>query len=299
MADTTSIISRVKFGTAGWSFPDWEGIVYPRGLAGERLSYVADYLDVVEINTTFYRPPNPRQAQGWLKQAENKPDFVFCAKLWQKFTHERGPVEPMDARTFMDGIEPLIEAGRFGALVLQFPWSFRRTEENILHIERLHDAFERLPQAVEVRHASWDHPEFIDFLQKRRIAFINIDQPPIRDTLRPTTHVTAPFSYVRLHGRNKQDWFRENAGRDDRYNYCYSFEELGEWISRINSLAAESETLFVIANNHFKGQAFANAIELKHYFTGGAVSVPPPMFDIYPQLNKIASNPPVQFNLFS
>ena len=291
--------NRVKFGTAGWSFPDWEGIVYPRGIAGDRLSYVTEYLDTVEINTTFYRTPNPRQTQGWLKQVENRPNFVFCAKLWQKFTHERGPIEPLDARTFMDGIQPLVEAGRFGTLVLQFPWSFRRTEENILHIERLHDAFERLPQAIEVRHASWDDPEFLDFLRKRRIAFINIDQPPIRDTLRPTTHVTAPFSYVRLHGRNKLDWFRENADRDDRYNYCYSPEELAEWLNRINILTGDSETLYVIANNHFRGQAFANAIELKQLYTGGAVSVPPHMFDTYPQLARIASNPPMQFNLFS
>jgi len=289
----------MKFGTAGWSYPDWEGVVYPRGITGDRLGYVARYLDVVEINTTFYRPPTPRQAQGWVRQVEDCPGFVFTAKLWQKFTHERGPVELLDVRTFIDGIEPLVEAGRLAALVFQFPWSFRKTEQNLLHIERLQGAFEKLPQAIEVRHASWDDPEFMDFLRKRRIAFINIDQPAIRDTLRPTNHVTAPFSYVRLHGRNERDWFRDNAGRDDRYNYLYSAEELGEWHDRVGKLAHESEAVYIITNNHFRGQALANAIELKHLSSGSPMSIPQPMFDFYPHLMQIASNPPPQLNLFS
>ncbi len=298
MADSSSF-QKAKFGVAGWSFRDWEGVVYPRGIAGDRLSYIARYVDMVEINTTFYRPPNFRQAQGWLRQVESCPGFTFSAKLWQRFTHERGPVEPLDVRTFIDGFEPLVEAGKFATLVFQFPWSFRRTEQSMLHIERLHGAFERFPQAIEVRHASWNNPEFMDFLRKHRIAFINIDQPAIRDTLRPTDHVTAPFSYVRLHGRNERDWFRDDAGRDDRYNYLYSTEELDQWNDRIKKLADQSESVYVIANNHFRGQALANAIELKHISSGIDVSVPEPMFDAYPHLTRFASNPPAQFNLFA
>ena len=287
------------FGTAGWSFPDWEGIVYPRATIGDRLGFLAEFVDVVEINTTFYRPPTARQAEGWLRQVENHPNIVFTAKLWQKFTHERGPVEPMDVRNFLDGIEPLVDAKKFAALVLQFPWSFRHTEQNLLHVERLHDAFGRLPTAIEVRHASWDNDEFLELLQKHSISFINVDQPRIRDNLRPTAHATAPISYVRLHGRNTRDWFRENAGRDDRYNYCYSADELKEWVEKISQLADQSESVYVIANNHFRGQALANAIELKHLFLNTNVAVPQPMFDAYPNLIKIATEPPTQFNLFA
>jgi len=260
---------------------------------------MARYIDMVEINTTFYRPPSPRQAESWLRQVRQYPDFKFSVKLWQKFTHEREPVEPMEAGNFMDGIGPILESGRLAALVFQFPWSFRRSEQNLLHLERLHEAFIRAPQAVEVRHASWNAPDFLDFLRKRRMAFVNIDQPPIRDTLRPTAHVTAPFSYVRLHGRNGRDWFRDDAGRDDRYNYCYSTDELAEWSGRILELGKNSEAVYVIANNHFRGQAVANALELKHLCTGEPVEAPPAMFDAFPRLSRIAKNPPAQINLFA
>ncbi len=260
---------------------------------------MAPYLDMVEVNTTFYRPPSPKQAEGWLRQVARYPEFKFSVKLWQKFTHEREPAEPMDISHFMDGIGPLMESGRLATLLFQFPWSFRNGERNMMHLERLHEAFSRAPQAVEVRHASWNDPEFLDFLQKRRIAFVNIDQPPIRDTLRPTAHVTAPFSYVRLHGRNSRDWFRDDAGRDDRYNYYYSSQELAEWMERIGQLEKESEAVYVIANNHFRGQAAANVIELRHYYTGEPVEVPPPMFDAFPRISRFAKNPPAQINLFA
>ena len=295
----TSIKKKIRFGTAGWSFKDWEGVVYPRSMVGERLKHIAGFVDMVEINTSFYRPPNHRQAQGWLKQVEDHPDFKFSAKLWQKFTHERGPIEPLDVRNFIDGIEPLYEAGRFAALVFQFPWSFRKTEQNLLHIERLKHAFEKFPIAVEVRHASWNDPEFIEFLKERNIAFINIDQPAIRDTLRPTEHTTSDFSYVRLHGRNEEDWFRDDAGRNERYNYFYSLDELGEWIGRAKKMAKETDALYVVANNHFQGQAIANAIEMKYLTQGTPMKVPEEMFDKFPDLINIASNPPDQMNLFA
>lgn len=254
---------------------------------------------MVEINTSFYRPPNAKQAEGWLKQVERRPDFLFSAKLWQKFTHERGPIEPVEARTFMDGLEPIFEQKKLAALIFQFPWSFRNTEQNLLHIERLYHTFKKYPIAIEIRHSSWNNPAFIDFIGERKIAFINIDQPNVSESLRPTVHVTAPFAYTRLHGRNTEDWFREDAGRDDRYNYLYSRNELLEWMDRIKIMAKTAGAVYIIANNHFRGQALANVIEMKNMLLGEPVMVPESMHDHFPQLVHIASNPPSQLNLFS
>jgi len=297
MTNTTSL-SRVKIGTAGWSFPDWEGYVYPRGFTGDRLTYLMDFINLIEINTTFYSPADPRSAEGWAKRAVEHPPFIFTAKLLQDFTHERGPIEPVKVRDFMDGIAPLVEAKVFGALLMQFPWSFRQSDKNLLHLERLRDTFGSLSLAVEVRHASWDNPEFLGFLRERGIAFVNLDQPLMADSLRPSAHKTAAFVYVRMHGRNEKDWFRKEASRDERYNYLYPRSALESWVPRLKQLEKGAEIIFIVMNNHYKGQALSNAIELKHLYWGDKVMIPEQLFDPYPQMASIASNPPAQIELF-
>lgn len=289
---------KVLFGTAGWSYPDWNGFVYPKGFSGGRLGFMIDFVDLIEINTSFYRPVDPRSSEIWAKRALNKPGFVFTAKLWQKFTHERGAIEPLDVRTFLDGLAPLIEADVFDALLMQFPWSFRRSEKNMMHLERLKKAFGKIPLAVEVRHVSWNDPQTLDFLKERDMAFVNLDQPMTGDNLKPSSHVTAPFAYVRMHGRNERDWFRNDAERDDRYNYLYETSELMPWTDRLKEMEEKAGKIYVVMNNHFKGQALANSIELKHLYTGSKQTVPDPMFAPYPRIASIAQNPPAQIELF-
>jgi uncharacterized protein YecE (DUF72 family) len=283
-------MARILFGTAGWSYEDWEGIVYPRprGRGFRPLSYLAGFVDCVEVNSTFYRPVPSSMAAGWIRQVAAFPAFLFAVKLHQAFTHEGRRIEPAAVEAFRRGLEPLAAAGRLAAILIQFPWSFAFGEAALAYLDSLLRAFEDYPLAVELRQAGWDDARALALLRGRRAAFVNIDQPLIGRSLGPTALATRPdFSYVRLHGRNAKDWFRPGAGRDARYDYLYARDELADWVRRIKDLAAASESVYVITNNHYRGQALANALQIKNLMTGQKLDVPPGLLRQYPVLEEI------------
>ncbi|MDD8020307.1 MAG: DUF72 domain-containing protein [Acidobacteriota bacterium] len=280
-------------GTAGWSYEDWEGIVYPavKGRGFHPLSYLASLIDLVEINSTFYRPASVSMACSWLRHVQNYPDFLFTVKLLQIFTHQRENIPAQIADDFKRGIAPLAASQRLAAILIQFPWSFINSSENRAYLQKLLALFSDFPLALEVRHSSWDRPEFYEFLRDRKVAYGNIDQPIFQSSIKPSAIVTNPdFSYVRLHGRNYEDWFKQGAGRDERYNYLYSSEELEDWAGRIKKLAEGSNRVLVITNNHYRGQALANALQLKNKLTGEKFNIPAAMLEKYPVLRELAEN---------
>lgn len=277
-------------GTAGWSYKDWEGIVYPaKKRAGfHALYFLGQYINMVEINSTFYRPPVLRICLSWVRKVEGFPDFLFAVKLHQVFTHIRKDFSQKEADEFKFGIEPLVSSGRLAAILLQFPWSFRNTISNLNYLISLFESFSGYPLALEVRHGSWAEPRFYEVLAEHHVCFVNIDQPLINNSIEPSAVVTHPtFSYVRLHGRNYKDWFREGAGRDARYNYLYSKGELEDWVTRIKSLGTKSENVFVITNNHYRGQAMANALQIKNLISGEKLEVPDTLLKEYPVLKQL------------
>lgn len=278
---------RIYCGVAGWSYPDWEGIVYPRPKPKkfDPLVYLAEFVDVIEINSTFYHPGPAKNAQSWARRLAGKQEFRFTLKLWQRFTHEREPFGIEEINAARTAPDILMEAGLLGAALLQFPWSFRNNEEDRQWLFKVADAFKGLPLAMEVRHASWDKPEFNEALRERGIALVNLDQPLIGESLKPSAAVTAPFAYVRLHGRNYKNWFKEDAGRDDRYDYLYPEQELLPWKDRVEKMAAQSREVYVVANNHYKGQAVANALQMKKIL-GKSVAAPPLLAAMYPGLES-------------
>jgi len=287
-----STAGNLYIGTSGWSYPDWEGIVYPRERTARRtpLTYLARFLNAVEINTSFYRPPSPRMAEGWLRQTAEIPDFRFTAKLWQRFTHERAtPWTAQEAGWVADGLKPLREAGRLGALLLQFPWSFRATPENGDWLARVGETFAEFPCVVEVRHASWDTPEHVDWLKRHALSFCNVDQPPAKSGIGRTAHRTGPVGYFRFHGRNSAAWFNRDAGPNERYNYLYNEEELAPWAASIADAARAPGEVFVMANNHYKGQAVVNALQIKARLTGRNVAAPAALIEAYPVLRAVAA----------
>ena len=194
----------------------------------------------------------------------------------------------MTKRTFAKGIDPLAEAGKLGALLLQFPWSFKNTDEERAYLIKLIDRFKDYPLIIEVRHASWNTPAIYEELEKREVGICNIDQPIFKKSIRPSALTTSTLGYVRLHGRNYQNWFREKAVRDERYNYLYSLDELEPWIVRIREVGKQSKETYVISNNHFLGKAVVNALEIKSTLEGKRVRAPLPLFQKYPQLEDSA-----------
>lgn len=208
-------VSPIRVGVAGWDYRDWKGVVYPkpRPRGFDPIRYLAAYLDLIEINSTFYRPPRPEVAARWAEWVEGLDDFRFTAKLWRRFTHERKKAWTIaEVRKLRDGFDPLYEAGRLEAVLIQFPWSFKNVEASREWLSDLVGAFRKYPLVVEVRHESWNQAEFYAWLGERGVGFVNIDQPLFSKSIRPSARSTSRMGYIRVHGRNYQDWWRKDAG---------------------------------------------------------------------------------------
>jgi len=291
----------IRIGTAGWSYKDWDGVFYPPAVQRKKvhaLEYLAHFFDVVEINTSFYGHLKPELVKLWVRKVAFNPNFVFTAKLHQSFTHSPLAVmEPTSAASIRptdedeakarEGLDALAGEGKLGALLIQFPVSFKNTNLNREYLERLLRQFIEYPRVVEVRHESWNNEETLASFRRGDVAFCNIDQPTIGQSLAPTEHVTSKLGYVRLHGRNYKDWFNSDD-RNDRYNYLYSENELGAWKEKIETVASKARTTYVITNNHYEARAGANALELKSMLSGKRVKAPPELLETYPELKKFA-----------
>ena len=279
----------IRVGPAGWSYKDWEGIVYPlkKGSKFDPLVYLTGFFDTIELNNTFYRPPTPQMSKSWAKRIQSNPRFKFTAKLWRNFTHERESLTEADEGAFKAGLMPLMENHRLGALLLQFPYSFHNSDDNRAYLKTLADKFREYPLVLEVRHASWDRASAYQFLQENQIGFCNIDQPQVSYSIGATKKVTSPVGYLRLHGRNVKEWFREGAGRDARYDYLYNEFELFELAERVRQIAKEAEETYVITNNHYHGKAVCNALEIKAKLGEKNLKIPEVLLPHYPQLQEI------------
>ena len=305
-AETDSGAHIVRVGPAGWSYPDWAGYVYPSRRTKEfhEATYLAEFFDTIEINTSFYQPLRPEHAAQWLDRVAANPRFVFTAKLWQRFTHDvtsaASGSAAEDERAVRAGFDVLRTANKLGAVLLQFPFSFHRTAETVAYLSALLKRFADYPLAVEVRHGTWDAPETLDLLRTSGVSFCNIDQPNIGRSLGPSAQTTAAVGYVRLHGRRYDTWFSddETIPVHERYNYLYSTEELTPWVTRVRKVGQQARNTFVITNNHFQGKAVVNALQLISILKGSKVKVPEPLRRHYPQLESIADAPPAEPMLF-
>jgi len=234
----------------------------PRGF--HPLEDISRYFDAVEINTTFYQSIRPEIARLWLRKVSHNPKFMFTAKLGRQFTHDRSIV-PADVSHFKEGLWPMLRARKLGCLLMQFPWTFRYTGENREHLIALRRAFHEFPLVAEMRHSSWLHEEALGTLIDYRVGFVNIDQAPYTKAMPPASQLTSAIGYVRLHGRNPQDWQREfgRAGKPtSAHDYLYSREELLEWKPRVEHLQRHAANTFVFANNDVGGKSVVNALQL-------------------------------------
>ena len=292
---------RLRIGPAGWSYSDWNGIVYPkkRQKGFHEATYLADFFDTIEINTSFYAPLKPEFAKQWVERVAANRNFLFTAKLWQGFTHDTGATKE-DEKLVRAGFDPLREAGKLGAVLLQFPFSFHRDDETIRYLVQLLKRFADFPLVVEVRHGSWNLPEVFALLSKHNAGFCNIDQPLIGRAMGATELATSPVGYVRLHGRRYDTWFSddEELPAHERYNYLYSAAELKPWAERVEKLEKAAREVYVITNNHFEGKAVVNALELISVLKGEKVKVPEPLREKYPELEQVASEGPREPKLF-
>ena len=207
----------IRVGPAGWSYKDWNGIVYPepRPRRFDPLRYIAEYFDTVEINSSFYGAPSAASSKKWVESVAPNRDFRFTAKLFQSFTHTRNPAL-LDEKNFKDGVAPLMKADRLGALLVQFPWSFKNDASSRNYVVDLARRFREYHLVLEVRHSSWMAEDILDMLADLSVGLCNIDQPLFKRSIRPDARVTSDIVYVRLHGRNYKQWFSIKANVRER-----------------------------------------------------------------------------------
>jgi uncharacterized protein YecE (DUF72 family) len=320
----------LRIGTSGWSYPTgkgtWNGIFYPatrakrHGTAGfDELRFYAQHFDTVEVNTTFYRQPRPDVSASWAARTPH--GFEFSLKLYQKFTHPTmfreaaqksapgsdgalldllAEVTPSDVDEFRAGIEPLAAAGKLGALLAQFPPSFKDTPASRDYLLRLLGAFSDYPVAVELRHRSWSDAmgDTLALLGAFGAAFVQIDEPKFRLSIRQNYLPNVKsFYYMRLHGWNAAQWWRHDKS-EDRYNYLYSADELQEF----SDVAGAAKTLvkksYLYANNHFAAKSVTNAVMLKAQL-GQPIEgeYPSEMVEHYPELASLVTTSPRVFQL--
>jgi len=265
----------VRIGTAGWSYPHWSGLVYPKTPwpGFHALEVIAKHLDVVEINSSFYQQLKPEVVRLWIKKVEANPEFLFTAKLHQDFTHNR-VLDPAEIAGFKAGLAPLQQAKKLGAVLMQFPWSFRFTAENREFFIQLRRAFHEYPLVAEMRHSSWMAEEAVGTFLDYRVGFCNIDQPVYTSAMPPTAFLTSQVAYVRLHGRNPKNSLgaferdSQKSTRARQHDYLYSEVELSEWAQRIQHAGRFADRTFVIFNNDAGAKSFVNALQLQAMLKG-------------------------------
>lgn len=287
-------MGHVRVGTSGWNYPTgkgtWSGVFYPssreRPKRFDELEFYSRYFDTVEVNSTFYGQPRPEVSRSWCERTP--PDFEFSVKLYQKFTHfkmfrERvrravgatDPLEssiaelarpgPADVDAFRRGIDPLAERGKLGALLAQFPPSFKSGPDEHGYLRTLLRTFAAYPLAVELRHRSWsDHiGTTLELLNEFDAAWVQIDEPKFRFSIKQN-HLpnVRGFYYMRLHGRNAAQWWKHGAA-EDRYDYLYSPDELKGFTETAAAARQIVKKLYIYTNNHFSAKSVANAATIK------------------------------------
>lgn len=307
-------MSDIRIGTSGWSYPGgrgtWDGLFYPargaRPRGFDELAHYASFFDTVEINSSFYRPPAPATVQRWVQRTP--PGFEFSFKLYQKFTHpemfraaarlaegERIRVDQPDVDRFRAALEPAAGAGKLGALLAQFPSSFKSGPHTRDYLDWLLGAFRGYPVAVELRDRSWsdDVTNTLALLNEHSAAWVQIDEPKFRFSIRQNFLPNVQgFYYMRLHGRNAANWWRHEQP-EDRYDYLYSEDELKPFAETAQTVRQLVKKLYLYMNNHFAAKAPANALVLKHQLGETiAATLPAALVERYHGLKGIGATSP-------
>lgn len=259
--------ARIRVGIGSWADPEYVGVLFPKGVKPpERLPIYATWFDHVELNLTFYRTPTPAVVAGWVQQTPE--GFMFLFKLHQAFA--RSPVKAAQGALVgkvRASLEPLVRAGRLGALFLVLPPTFGPEKHQLDELDGIAEQFGRYPFAVELRHSAWldgdQREKTFAYFRERKVTLIGVDMPRIKGStiLPPIDEITNPqLAYLRLHGRNKQ-WLKGKSAAE-KHAYAYRPKDIAELAARIRRVAAKAEQVYVVANNHAEDYAPKAALAL-------------------------------------
>ena len=265
-------MKKIFIGTAGWSYKDWVGPFYSKGQSAgyDWLRFYSNRFNCVEVNSTFYGYQRPPVINGWVEKVSHSDDFIFEIKLHQDFTHLR-KYDNAKVNAVKGNLDILKDSGRLGTLLIQFPYSFQMNDAAASYVSKLSEIFDGYKKVIEVRHNSWNNERGTELFNEHDLTLCTVDQPEIGRSLKFNITISGRTAYLRLHGRNKDEWFKSIGNfnskqsyeeKNARYNYTYSIGELTEIKMMIEEHFNELDEIHVIFNNHPGGSAPLNAIEL-------------------------------------
>ena len=227
------------------------------------LEYYAGRFAAVEIDSTYYAVPKPQLFERMAARTSDQ--FRFTVKAPGSVTHIPADAQPLASEidAFRACLEPLAASGKLGAVLAQFPHSFRPSQDALERLDDLSGWWPGLPLVCEFRHRDWQRSELLDRLRKADIGWCNVDEPQFGTLLRPGAEVTSPVGYIRFHGRNYEKWWRQERASHERYSYEYAESELEKWMPRIADVAAQADETYVFFNNHHLGKAAINALQMR------------------------------------
>ncbi|MEO7995452.1 MAG: DUF72 domain-containing protein, partial [bacterium] len=247
---------RLFIGTAGYSYADWVGPIYPPGTkTAGYLPHYARLFPLGELNFSYYRMPT---AHALAAIHDKAPNVQWCVKAHQSMTHDRsaGLTEFLQ---FRESLEPLLAPSRLFACLFQFPTSFHRSPVALDWLRQCREWLPDLPVVVEFRGRDWiDTEAVLPLLRELDLAWCAVDEPDLPALMPPLAAATASLGYIRFHGRNAAKWWKHDHAYE-RYDYLYTAAELADWIPRIARLLEKTGTVGVVFNNHYRGQSVENA----------------------------------------
>jgi uncharacterized protein YecE (DUF72 family) len=284
-------MGETKVGTASWTDKTLlESGWYPAsaGTPEKRLAYYASQFPLVEVDATYYAPPNEQTATLW---AQRTPDgFTFNIKAFSLLTGHPTKVSalPKDLRPetdkknlypkdvpaqtyediwsrFLSALDPLVDAGKLGVLLFQFPPWFTIRKSNKQTLLEVAARCAPLRVAVEFRNATWfdgdNQPETLAFLREHNLPFVVVDMPQgHKSSIPPVVEATADLAVVRFHGHSDK-WTSHDI--HEKFGYEYSEKELKSWAEKLAGLARQTDRTHVLMNNCYSDYAQRNAEQLQ------------------------------------
>jgi len=300
VAGTPGTRGATLVGISSWTEPTLvkAGTFYPpeANTAEERLRFYASQFPIVEVDSTYYFPPNERNSVLWIERTPKH--FTFNIKAYSLLTghptrleslykdiREALPEETTAKRNiyrdavpdelvdevwqrFRDALMPLHSSGKLGAVLFQFPQWFVIGRANREYILQVKDRMGDMQIAVEFRHRTWleerNRERTLSFLEEHELPFVAVDMPQGFDSsLPPVAAVTSKqLAMVRFHGRDRKAWTTTDRGAAERFRYDYGDGELKEWVPRIRAMAEETREMHVLMNNCYRDYAVNNARSL-------------------------------------
>jgi uncharacterized protein YecE (DUF72 family) len=292
--------TRILSGVAGWTDPTLlaPGVFYPDSAttAESRLRYYASLLPMVEVDATYYALPSRETSMRWVERTPA--DFVFNIKAHSLMTgHPTNPArlpewlrdelplrlrvaanvyshhftsEILDEvwRRFLDALVPLREAGKLGAVMLQFPKWFTPSREAARELAVARERLGDCPATVELRHRDWFSdrllPRTFRLLRALKFSYVAVDAPPgMESSVPPVMEVTNPdLAMFRFHGRRESTWEAKNEEVAERYRYLYERQQLQAWLPVIGRAVDNAMRVHLTFNNNKWNYAVANALEM-------------------------------------